>query len=699
MGAPEHTSVEDHDLNLRQVIDSAPALIHTARPDGYLDFFNRTWLDFVGQPLKSLLGWKWTSWIHPEDVESFVQKWRESLATGERFEGAARVRRADGEYRWMLHHKLALRARDGGILKWHGSSIDIEDRKRTEEQLRRTAQELQKSDFYLAEAQRLGHIGNWVFDPAVGFDYWSRELFRIHGLDPAAGTPSSEKYLALVHPQDREFMASLVKQMTHEVSGFDITKRVVRPQGEVRYIRCVGTPVFDNGTMKKIGVGIDVTEHELLTQELRRREAYLTEAQRLSHTGSFGWKPGCEEHVWSDETYRIFEYDPAKKVTLDMIVERVHPEDRNFVLETVERASTSGGAIDYEYRLLFPDDRVKYVHVLARRLETDSDDLEFAGAVIDITEAKRAEEKIRLSERELRTLIEAIPAYVGTNLPDGSLDFISESWLDYTGLSREQWVGWGWLSTIHPEDVDRVVANWRAALAAGAPVEHELRCRRADGTYHWFLYRGLPLRDDGGNVVKWYGTVTNIDALKETESALRTREHELVSIIETIPSMLWSLWPTGEPAHLSKRFLEYFGAPFEEFVNRGWMSVIHPDDREELAKVFFRAIETGDSFTSIHRTRRADGEYRWHHVMGEPLRDPHGKILQWYGLSIDIDERKRAEDHLRDTRIELSRASKIATVAELSASIAHELNQPLMAVLGNAQAARRWLTANPPDLT
>jgi hypothetical protein len=163
--------------------------------------------------------------------------------------------------------------------------------------------------------------------------------------------------------------------------------------------------------------------------------------------------------------------------------------------------------------------------------------------------------------------------------------------------------------------------------------------------------------------------------------------------------MLWSLWPTGEPAHLSKRFLEYFGAPFEEFVNRGWMSVIHPDDREELAKVFFRAIETGDSFTSIHRTRRADGEYRWHHVMGEPLRDPHGKILQWYGLSIDIDERKRAEDHLRDTRIELSRASKIATVAELSASIAHELNQPLMAVLGNAQAAMRWLTANPPDLT
>jgi PAS domain S-box-containing protein len=308
-------------------------------------------------------------------------------------------------------------------------------------------------------------------------------------------------------------------------------------------------------------------------------------------------------------------------------------------------------------------------------------------------------EDLRLSERELRTLIEAIPAYVGTNLPDGSPDFISESWLDYAGLSREQWVGSAWMSIIHPEDIDRVVASWRAALEAGAPVEHELRCRRADGTYHWFLYRGLPLRDDGGNIVKWYGTVTNIDALKETESALRTREHELVGIIETIPSMLWSLWPNGEPSHLSKRFLEYFGAPFEEFLNWGWMRIIHPDDREETGKAFARALETGELFNVINRWRRADGEYRWHHTMGEPLRDPDGKIIQWYGLSVDIDDRKRAEDHLRDTRIELSRASKIATVAELSASIAHELNQPLMAVLGNAQAAKRWLTADPPDLT
>ena len=168
MGAAEHSSVDDQSLRLRQVIDSAPALIHTARPDGYLDFFNRTWLDFVGQPMKNLLGWKWISWIHPEDAEIFVQKWRESIATAERFEGVARVRRADGTYRWMLHHKLALYDENGRIIKWHGSSIDIEERKRAEEKLQTSAQLLQRNEFYLAEAQRLGHIGSWFFDPAGG---------------------------------------------------------------------------------------------------------------------------------------------------------------------------------------------------------------------------------------------------------------------------------------------------------------------------------------------------------------------------------------------------------------------------------------------------------------------------------------------------------------------------------------------------
>jgi PAS domain S-box-containing protein len=710
-GLPVHAATQQYprlEAQLQATLNMIPAYTWYALPSGTLTFVNERTGDYLGLPKDHPLrlgietGAEWDAHIpllHPDDREESRKIWAICLQTGSARESNIRIRNAEGGYRWFLTQVEPLRASDGTLLYWIGVNVDIDERKRAEEQLVKSAQELQRSEFYLTEAQRLGHIGNWIFDPAKGFEYWSDELFRIYDLDPGKGPPNSEQYLAAVHPQDREFMASLMKRMLLDNSGFDVTKRIVRASGEVRYVRCVGTAVSGNVPSKRIGVGMDVTDHEVLTQELRRRQAYLAEAQRLSCTGSFGWRPDTGENVWSEETYRIFEYDPAEQITFERITERVHPEDRALVLETAERASSSGGAIDFTYRLLFADGRVKHLQVLATPLRSACDELEFVGAVIDITGAKQAEERIRRNEKELRTLIEAIPAYVGTNLPDGSVDFISQSWLDYTGFSGEQGMGWGWASAIHPEDFDRVVSNWRAAVAAGASVEHELRCRHADGTYHWFLYRGLPLRDDGGNIVKWYGTLTNIDALKETEHDLQLREHELLGIIETIPSMLWSTSPIGETTHLSQRVLEYCGAPLDQLVNRGWENFIHPDDREKTVKAQARAISSGESYSAIHRLRRADGEYRWHHSMGEPLRDPHGKILQWYGLAIDIDERKRAEDHLRDTRLKLAKASRLATVAELAGSIAHELNQPLMSILANAQAAKRWLSAAPPNVT
>ena len=198
----------------------------------------------------------------------------------------------------------------------------------------------------------------------------------------------------------------------------------------------------------------------------------------------------------------------------------------------------------------------------------------------------------------------------------------------------------------------------------------------------------VPGLDRDGNIIQWHGSGGDMDDLKRAEERF-----------ETIPSMLWSASPTGEITHLNQRVLEYSGLPYKDFLNLGWKCFIHPDDFEDTAKAFFRAIQTGEPYSATHRLRRRDGEYRWHHASGKPLRDSNGKIIQWYGLSIDIDEWKRAEDQLQDTRIELAKASRLATVAELACSIAHELNQPLMSIHVNAQAAKKWLNTPPPNLT
>jgi PAS domain S-box-containing protein len=569
MVSDERNSADDQTLRLRWILDSSPALIHTGMPDGSLDFFNRTWGEFVGKPVEELLGWRWTSCVHPDDIGVLLEKWRESIATGNPLEVEARVRRADGEFRWMLHQKMAERDADGTVIQWHGSSVDIEGRKRLEASLRKNSEELQTNKFLLAEAQRLGHMGSWSFNPATGFGHWSPELFRIHGLEPALEAPTSEVYLTLVHTEDREFVASLMKRMREEVSGFDVTKRIVRPNGEIRHVRCVGSPCSDS-SLKRIGVGVDVTEHELLMQELNRRQAYLTEAMRLSHTGYFSRKPASGEILWSNETYLIYELDAGIEVGIDAIIARLHPDDRGLVLEMADRVA-SGVPINYRHRLLFPDGRIKFLQVLARPLRIASADLEVIGAVIDRTEAEHAEEKIRQSARELRTIIEIIPAFVGSSFADGTVDFLSQSWLNYSGLTMESAVGWSWAATVHPDDVERVTSGWRDAMRTGQYLETEFRCRRADGTYRWFLGRSLPLRGDSGEIIKWYG------------------------------------------------------------------------------------------------------------------------------ILFDIEDRKQAEDHLKDARLKLAKASRAATVAELSASIAHQLNQPLMAIRGNAQAARRWLTASPPN--
>jgi PAS domain S-box-containing protein len=514
-------------VDVQVLVDSIPALIHTARPDGYLDYFNKRWLEYLGVPLDKVAGWNWTAFIHPEELEGILTKWRASLATGEIFEYETRVRRSNGDYRWMFHRKVPLRDTNGNIVKWYGSSMDIDERKTAEEHLRRKAEELQRSEFYLAEGQHLAHMGSWAFD-ADRFYYWSPELFRMHGLDPVSEPPSVQEYLDCVHPQDRESMAEIIKQILGEDTPFDATKRVVRPNGEVRYIRCVGVPLIGNQGLKKyVGSAIDVTGHELLTQELRRREAYLTEAQRLSHTGGFGWRPDTGEVVWSDETYRIFEYD-SEKPTLNMALQRIHPQDRALVQQIIEDVSKSGTDFEHEYRLVVPSGAIKHLHVRAHALHDASGGVEFIGAVTDITERKVAEERVRGQEAELRQMMDLTPQYLSVLGADGTPIYANRASLDYLGITLDEWRQRGRIGDeVHPDDVERL----NRASSGGTAYELELRVRNADGKFRWVLSRFNPLYDETGQISRWYIASTDVDDRKRAEERL---QHENVALREEI---------------------------------------------------------------------------------------------------------------------------------------------------------------------
>lgn len=286
--------------------------------------------------------------------------------------------------------------------------------------------------------------------------------------------------------------------------------------------------IFSSGRLKVLNVLASQAamslENSLLYHDLAHSEAYLAEAQSLSHVGSFGWVVSTGTIFWSEETFRIFEYGSETQPTIELVIQRVHPEDRAVVQKMIDRAAQDGIGFDIEYRLLMPDGRIKYLDAVAHRRSDDSRHVEFVGAVSDVTAAKIAEQKLKRDEAELRQLINSVPQLVFVMEADGSRLYENQAMLDYFGSTLEGIPPKEFFSRfVHPDDVASGVLEERhRAVARGGSWERELRLRRKDGEYRWFLIRSLPFRDEEGNVIRRYGSATDIDDRKRAEERLHS---------------------------------------------------------------------------------------------------------------------------------------------------------------------------------
>jgi PAS domain S-box-containing protein len=255
-------------------------------------------------------------------------------------------------------------------------------------------------------------------------------------------------------------------------------------------------------------------------------------------------------------------------------------------------------------------------------------------------------------EQQTRALIDAIPQQIWSGPADGSLDFCNERWRSYMGLELEELRGEGWQSMLHPDDRERVLEAWHKSVTMGTPYEQEERHRGVDGTYRWFLARGLPMRDAEGRIVRWYGTNTDIEDLKRAEEAVKQAEDRIRLIIDTIPTMVWTLQPDGAVDFVNQRWMDYTGLSLEEELKEPTRPV-HPEDLPGVVEKWLVDVAAGESSEDEMRLRRADGEYRWFLVRTAPLRDKQGNLVKWFGLSIDIEDRKRAEEGLQQARVRI----------------------------------------------
>src|ERR1700726_2048132 len=392
----QHSPLE---AQLQDTLNLLPAYAWYALPNGALIFVNERSAEYLGLPkdhpirFGKVTGAEWDSHIsllHPDDREETRRVWSECLRTGRGGAVSFPVRNAQGGHGWFLSRAEPVRAADGTLLYWIGVNLEIDERKQIE--------------FYLAEGQRLTRTGSWVFNSA-GFEYWSSELFQIHGLDPTGTPPTKEEYLALVHPEDREFVEQdIQKMLTHR--AFDFTKRILRPDGRIRSVRCVGVPANQAGAFHRfVGTGMDVTEQEQLIESVRK------------------------------------------------------------------------------------------------------------------------------SEGELPQILDLVPQLVGVLGPHAERLYANRVTLSYFGVTLDEWRQRDRRSEVHPDDFRRIKAHIDRSLTTGAAGELEMRLRAGDGTYRWFLVRSNPLRDDQGQLVRWYVAYTDIEDRKRAEDRL---QQENVALREDI---------------------------------------------------------------------------------------------------------------------------------------------------------------------
>jgi PAS domain S-box-containing protein len=496
---------------LRLVIDTVPTLIHTGLPDGQLDFFNQRWLDFVGLSLEDLSGWKWTAVIHPEDVAAMVERWRAALATGEPYEHEARARRADGEYRWMVHREVPLRDERGNIVKWYASSIDIEDRKRAEDALR------QSEERFAAFMDNLPGYA-WMKNLQGRYVYVNEMVRGLPGYRSLGKTDAQiwpADLAAEYRANDQQVIAA--KKPLHTLEHFQL-------EGKHRYMVGSKFPIFDKtGAVALVG-----------------------------------------------------------------------------------------------------------------------------GVGVDITERIEAEEAVRRSEEHLRLVIDTIPTMAWSLRPDGVVDFLNQPWMDYAGLSLEEYVK-DPTGPIHPEDIPRVIEKWLAQKAVGEGYEDEMRLRRADGEYRWFLVRTAPLRDEQGNLVKWYGVSIDIEDRKRAEEALKESQRRLEEAQRIAHVGHWDRDLETGLITWSDEIYRILGLPLEERYSprTEWLDVAHPQDRQRLSLALEEMQRGIRRFDLEFRIVRPSGEVRFLHSQGDVIHDERGRPLHRFGTAQDITERRSVEDELK----------------------------------------------------
>jgi len=446
-------------------------------------------------------------------------------------------------------------------------------------------------------------------------------------------------------------------------------------------------------------------ERKQADEKLRRSETYLTEAQRLSHTGSFGCTPSTGEMFWSEETFRIYGYDQSTKPTVEHVLQRVHPEDKPLLQEHMDRASREGKACDVECRLLLPDHSVKHVRIVAHASKNESGLIQFIGAVMDVTATKEAEEKLRRSEAYLAEAQKlSHTGSFGWSVLSGEIYWSEET---YNIFEQDRAVKATMeliFQRIHPDDRDRVQQTLDHVINEKTDFDIEHRLVMPDGSVKHLHAIARASKTSSGHL-EYVGAVTDVTTTKRTEETLREREAYLAESQRLAHTGSWALdGTTREARYWSEEMFRIFGFDPRQGVPKRdqWLQRMHPEDRDKVKRqasdrMFLQKVDSDIEYRIV----LPDGTVKHIHGLAHPALSPNKELVEVVGTVVDITERKHAEqerERLQQLQADLAHLNRVSMMGEMTASLAHEIKQPICAAAADAETCLRWLARDQPDL-
>jgi PAS domain S-box-containing protein len=613
-------------------------------------------------------------------------------------------------------------------------------------QRQRAEKALLRTESYLAEAQRASRTGSFGWKVLSGDIIWSDETFRILELDPT-NKPTVEFILRRTHPEDRDFVQRTLEKVARDREPVDVEHRLLMSDGSVKYVRVVGHPStnHESGDFEFVGAVTDITGQKRVEEALRRSEGYLAQAQRLTQSGSWAWNLQTDARFWSQETFRIFGYDPGKSTpTWSDIFERTHPEDREAIEQQAKLETSRKEDSEFDWRIILPGGRIKHLHSISHPVMDELGQIiEIVGTLMDVTERKRAE-ALRDGESRILEMIardapleEILERLVRVVEAQFAGMFCSVLLLD----NDEQHVRHGAAPslpksfvaaidglTIGPQEGSCGTAMYRKEAVVVTdilqdPLWHQYRdlaeshglrsCWSTPILAHsgkvlgsFAMYNSEP-RSPGPAEARALEMATHLAGIaierKLTHERLQRSEAYLAEAQRLSHTGSWAFNAKG-PVYWSEETFRIWGLdpqqglPDREIV----LQRIHPEDRDKVLEHVLKAVRDKQDYAAEFRIVLPDGTIKYIQGLGHPVFSSTGDLLEVVGTQFDVTERKRAEqerERLRQLQTDLAHINRVTTMGELTASLAHEIKQPMTAALTDARTCLRWLRRDEPDLS